>query len=64
MYCMDKEAALLSVHVLYSELMLSMTNDNGHKGWSERQKMELKYCIAQFNCPFLRKSRDCSNFGI
>lgn len=59
-----KEAPLTKVHVLYSELLLCMTTDNGRKSWSEMWLGDWEYRTGQFKRSLLRPVSDHFNLEL
>lgn len=59
-----KEAPLTKIHVLYLDLMLNMTTDNGCRGRSEGHPVELEYYKEQFKRSLVRTSSDHCKLGL
>lgn len=52
------------MHVLYPELMVSMTNDDGKKGWSQLKVSALQIQIIKFKRLLVKSFYEHCNCGL
>lgn len=59
-----EKTPLTKVHVLYPDLMLTMTKDDVSEGWNENKLIELQYKIEEFQSLLVRTFGEHCNSGL